>query len=141
MTTNAPATVETQSQSQSQSLTITVESSGDPLLEQRIFASVHSVGRQLGYLSAVVQVLLAAHEADSKIAPGSAAKTAIANFTRTQADIERAKRLREPERIFEQLRSATNDESRARKLHELRDWLDRFDASERAAGEHTGEAG
>ncbi|HET7539066.1 MAG TPA: hypothetical protein VFK05_04315 [Polyangiaceae bacterium] len=51
----------TQAQSQQQNITISVESAGDPDLERRIFGQVHSAGRQLRNLSAVVEVLLAAH--------------------------------------------------------------------------------
>jgi hypothetical protein len=124
----SPEQTQTQTQSQEQSVTITVDSSGDPVLEHRIFATGQSAGRQLGYLSAVVQVLLDAHEGDPKLArPGVA--TAIANFRRAQADIERIKQLREPERILEELRHDRGDRpERARELRDqLRAWLAKFD--------------
>jgi len=55
-----------QSQSQQQEITISVQSAGDPELERRIFAQVHSAGRQLRSLSAVIEVLLAAQKASNQ---------------------------------------------------------------------------
>jgi hypothetical protein len=130
---NATTPNQTQSQNQEQTVAISVEASGDPVLEQRIFQHVQSVGRQLGYLSAVVRVLLDVHEGDAKVMSSPGAGKAIADFKHAQADIECAKRLREPERILEQLRlDKGKDPSRAPALRaELRAWLDRWDAPAR----------
>ena len=70
-----------QSQTQQQAITISVESAGDPDLEHRIFSQVHSAGRQLRNLSAVVEVLLAAHEAtDPVFAQANEARAAVDAF-------------------------------------------------------------
>ncbi len=118
---------QSQTQTQAQNVTITLESSDDPVLEHRIFATGHSAGRQLGVLSSVVAILVDAYEADPKVAARPGAGDAIARFRSVQGDIERIKRLREPERILEELRHAAPD--RARELcDELRAWLAQFDA-------------
>jgi hypothetical protein len=125
----SPAQSQSQSQSQEQNVIVTVDSSGDPLLEHRIFATVQSAGRQLGYLSAVVQVLLDAHEGDPRLTAHPGAAAAIDDFRRAQADIERIKQLREPERILEELRSDKGARpEHARELRDkLRAWLAQFD--------------
>jgi hypothetical protein len=128
----APSQTQGQNQTQEQNVTITVESSDDPVLEHRIFATGHSAGRQLGYLSAVVGILVDAYESDPKAAARPGARDAIADFRRAQADIDRIKRLREPERIVEELRTASPE--RARHLRdELRAWLAQFDAPAKPA--------
>jgi hypothetical protein len=93
----------TQSQSQQQNITISVESAGDPDLERRIFGQVHSAGRQLRNLSAVVELLLAAHDTDQSFAQSDEARAAIATFRQMQLDILRAKSLRDPEKLVSQL--------------------------------------
>jgi hypothetical protein len=129
MDSNAANSAQAQSQTQEQNVTITLESSGDPLLEHRIFATGQSAGRQLGYLSAVIQILLDAHEGDPRLTAHPGAANAIANFRRSQAEIERIKQLREPERILEELRRDRGDRpERARELRDqLRAWLAKFD--------------
>jgi hypothetical protein len=133
MDPNATPTAQTQSQTQAQNVTITVEGSSDPVLEHRIFAHSASAGRQLGYLSAVVQILLDAHEGDPKLTAHPGAADAIATFRKAQADIDRIKQLREPERILEELRGEqANHPDRARELRDqLRAWLARFDGPTR----------
>jgi hypothetical protein len=130
MDPNTASPAQSESQSQEQNVSITLESSGDPVLEHRIFATGQSAGRQLGYLSAVVQILLDIHEGDPKLSVHPDAATAITNFRRAQADIERIKQLREPERILEELRRDGGDRpERARELRDqLRAWLAKFDA-------------
>jgi len=93
----------TQTQSQQQTITISVESAGDPELESRIFSQVHSAGRQLGALSAVVTLLLAAHESDPSFAASNEARAAIDAFKQIQLDILRAKSLQDPDRLVDQL--------------------------------------
>lgn len=129
MDTQAPLPAQSQSQSQEQNVVVTVESSGDPVLERRIFATGQSAGRQLGYLSAVVELLLDAHEGDPKLTAKPGAIAAIASFRSAQVDIERIKQLREPERILDELRrDRGNRPGRARELRdELRAWLAKFD--------------
>jgi hypothetical protein len=129
MSAPAEAPAQTQSQTQEQHLTVTLASSSDPLLEQRIFAEAQSAGRQLGYLAAVVKVLLSALEGDPRIAGNPTATQAIADFTQAQAEIERMKQLREPELILEELRADKGDRpERARELRDkLRAWLAQFD--------------
>jgi hypothetical protein len=92
-----------QAQTQQQTVTISVESAGDPELEQRIFSSVHSVGRQLGFLSAVVELLLASKGDDPGFAATEEERKAVSDFRRMRGDILRAKSLRDPERLIRQL--------------------------------------
>ncbi|MGC4089502.1 MAG: hypothetical protein QM756_16750 [Polyangiaceae bacterium] len=93
----------TQAQSQQQSITISVESAGDPDLERRIFGQIHSAGRQLRNLSAVVELLLAAHGADPNFATSDEARATIETFKQMQLDILRAKSLRDPDKVISQL--------------------------------------
>jgi hypothetical protein len=126
MTTPAPTAGQSQSQNQEQTITIGVEGSGDPVLEQRILRNVQSVGRQLGYLSAVVRVLLAERDASVKGARTPEAIKAVEDFERAQAAIDRAKWLREPERILEQWRrDKSGDLAHVSEFcSRLRAWLD-----------------
>ena len=93
-----------QNQSQQQVVTVTVESAGDPDLERRIFSQVHSAGRQLRNLSAVVEVLLVAIEASGgPFLQDSPAQKAVETFRAMQLDILKAKSLRNPERLIDEL--------------------------------------
>jgi hypothetical protein len=122
-----------QSQTQQQLITINLESSGDPELERRLLNGRHGVGRQLGELSAVVEVLLAAHE---KGAAPAEADAAVEKFKKAQAEIRREKRLRERERLLQTLekvqrleRAEARDVEEARKaIRALRDWLATYEA-------------
>jgi hypothetical protein len=49
-------------------VTVSIESSSDPDLERRIFSQVHSAGRQLKTISAVIEVMLAALQSDPNFA-------------------------------------------------------------------------
>lgn len=82
---------------------INVQSAGDPALERKIFGSVHSAGRQLGRLSAVVDLLLAQQRANPAFAADPAARAAVAAFEEMQRDIEREKQARDPQRIIDAL--------------------------------------
>jgi hypothetical protein len=117
-----------QSQGQSQSVTINVNSSGDPELESRILNGKHGVGRQLGALSDVVAVLLAAHE--NAAVPAGAAD-AFVKFKQVQADIAEEKRRREPSRLLEELEAAEGkDASESLRLCQaLREWLGKYEAA------------
>lgn len=61
--------------------------------DQNILNGDYGVGRQLGTLAGVVEVLLAAHE---NAPPPADARSAIAKFKKTQADIGRVKRPGSP---------------------------------------------
>ena len=75
-----PAQSQRQSQSQEQVVTVNLNSSSDPELERRIFTHVHSAGRQLGHLAAVVQLLLESHQADPNFATSDKDKGMIEAF-------------------------------------------------------------
>lgn len=122
----------TQTQTQEQTVTINLQNSGDPELEHRIFSQVHGVGRQLGRVAAVVEALLAAHEADPGFVPSPDARAAIDSFKLMQADIAREKRRRDPaERLIEQLEALRKDDPQA--FASLRGRL-RFSPSRRIDG-------
>ena len=98
------AEASSQNQSQQQVVTVTVESGGDPDLERRIFSQVHSAGRQLRNVSAVVEVLLTAVEqSGGPFLPDSPAQKAVETFRTMQLDILKAKSLRDPDRLIAQL--------------------------------------
>ena len=119
---------QSQRQLQEQLLTINVNSSGNPDLESRIFNRVHGAGRQLGALSAVVELLLRS----LPVPQGNEEAAAIETFRSIQADIAREKELCAPATIVEELRRAGADPQRARQLRaDLRAWLDRQDAAAR----------
>jgi hypothetical protein len=123
---DAPTPTETQSQAQTQSqqqaITISVQSAGDPELERRIFGQVHSAGRQLRNIAAVVEVLLAAHAArDPGFADGADARAAVDAFTKMQLDILRAKAPRDPDRVIRELEALRRADPAA--FGDLRDRL------------------
>ena len=115
-----------QSQSQQQFVTVTVESGGDPELERRIFSQVHSAGRQLRNVSAVLELLLAAHEASGgTFAPAPQAQQAVEAFRAMQLDILKAKSVRDPERLISQLEAMRQVDAQAfaRLRDRLNEWL------------------
>jgi hypothetical protein len=115
-----------QKQSQEQNVTISVQSSGDPQLEGRILNELYSAGKQLGSLSAVIQLLLATRTADFLLTPEQL--TALSEFEAMQRAIEEEKRRRRPARIVEELEQLPSDAPEARKLRgELREWLAKFE--------------
>jgi hypothetical protein len=91
-----------QSQSQQQTISISVQSAGDPDLERRIFSEVHSAGRQLRSLSAVVELLLAGKENNPPFDTPEASET-VATFRDIQHDILLAKSLRNQDKLMSQL--------------------------------------
>jgi hypothetical protein len=115
----------TQAQTQIQLLTVSVESSGDPDLERRIFSQVHSAGRQLKTISAVVEVLLAALAADPNFAQTEPAKSTIEAFKNMQLDILRAKCLHDPNKLVSQLDALQHVDPTefANVRDRLKDWL------------------
>ena len=115
-----------QSQTQQQEITISVQSAGDPDLERRIFAQVHSAGRQLRSLSAVIEVLLAAQAANNpSFAQEDAARNAIETFRKMQLDILKAKGLRDPARLIKELDALrqTDAQAFATVRDQLTQWL------------------
>lgn len=99
-----PTTANNQSQVQQTTFNLSFESSGDPALEGRIFSQVHSAGRQLRNISAVIEVLLAAHTAqDPNFAASGDAREAVDTFKQMQLDILRAKAAADPDRLIAQL--------------------------------------
>jgi hypothetical protein len=93
-----------QSQFQQQAITISVESAGDPDLERRIFGQVHSAGRQLSNLAAVIEVLLTAQQAaNPAFAQAGPDQKAVETFRKMQADILRAKSTIDPDRLISHL--------------------------------------
>jgi hypothetical protein len=120
-----PGDAQSQTQTQQQTITITAASSGDPELERRIFSEVQSAGRQLRNISAVVEVLLAAHEAaDSSFASSGSAHDAIQTFREMQLQILRAKSLRDPDRLIDQLEALRRVDAQA--FGALRDRLNQW---------------
>jgi hypothetical protein len=105
---------------------VNLNSSSDPELERRIFSQVHSAGRQLGHLAAVVQLLLDAREADPSFAQSGEAQARIEAFRAVQADIAREKKRRDPERLIERLENLkTTDPTTFTAIRErLCKWLD-----------------
>jgi hypothetical protein len=101
---NGTGQAQSQSQLQQQEITISVQSAGDPELERRIFGQVYSAGRQLKTLSAVIEVLLAAHAAsDPSFAQSGGAHDAVEKFRNMQQEILKAKSLRDPDRLIREL--------------------------------------
>ena len=119
---------ENQSQDQTQSpataVTVNFRTSGDPTLENQILNGDYGVGRQLGMLAGVVEVLLASHE-QAALPVGAA--NAIAKFKKAQADIGRIKRTREAARLVECLARPGLSPAAAQSLcGELRSWLEAY---------------
>ena len=114
-----------QNQSQSQSLVVNIQNSSDPGLERKIFSEVASEGRQLGRISDVLAILLAAYERNSSepLEPGIA--SSIRQFHEMQAQIEKQKKQRSPERVIEALETMRREDNEAYKLVAscLRKWL------------------
>jgi hypothetical protein len=82
---------------------INVQSAGDPALERKIFGSVHSAGRQLGRICAVVELLLAQRAGDPAFAADPRERAAVQAFQEMQRDIQREKQARDPQRIIDAL--------------------------------------
>jgi hypothetical protein len=113
---------QTQSQLQQQEITISVQSAGDPELERRIFGQVHSAGRQLRHLSAVVEVLIAAQAASNPaFAESGQAREAVEAFRKMQQEILKAKGLQDPERLIKELDALRQSDTQA--FAQVRDQL------------------
>jgi len=113
-----------QNQSQWQSVTVNVAAAGDPALEARILNEVYSTGRQLGRLSDVLALLIAARS-DAAVVDGAAGRGVLNDFFAMRDEIEKAKAEREPEHFTDQLEQlrATNREAFGRVHERLGAWL------------------
>ena len=120
-------TTQTQTQHQSQVISINVSNSGDPELEGRILNGAYGVGRQLGALAAVVDVLLASR---AGLAEAPEAAQVIEKFRTMREAIAQQKRERQPARLVEQLQSGMiTDRAESLALcSELRAWLDEHES-------------
>ena len=73
-------------------------------LLRRCFGQVHSAGRQLRNLAAVIEVLLSAQQAaNPAFAQAGPDQEAVETFRRMQADILRAKSMVDPDHLISQL--------------------------------------
>jgi hypothetical protein len=99
----------TQNQAQQQQLTVNFQNSSDPNLELRILNQVHSAGRQLGRISAVVDVLLAAVADNAELAT-EAGSAAVADFRKMLAEIAEQKRAHSTEYFIAQLEALKRDD-------------------------------
>src|SRR5262249_29645281 len=117
---------QSQTQSQNTSLVVSIQSSSDPGLERHIFNNIASAGRQLGRMSDVLEVLIAAYERDPRTVPEPSATSAISAFRSMRSEIAREKEARSPERIIEALETlrAEDKEAYAVLVQRLRRWLD-----------------
>jgi len=116
---------QSQSQNQSQVVTLNLQNSSDPRLEAEILGKLHSAGRQLGRISAVVELLVQA-SAEHAALRDPAAVEVLTAFRSMQDDIERAKRARRPEHYIAELERLRSEDPQAfaQLARELRDWLD-----------------
>jgi len=116
-----------QAQSQSQSVnnqqqfTFNIATS-NPELERRIFSGVHSPGRQLDRMGAVIEALIAAVPG---LTSDARAKQAVDDFQTMQADILREKHRGNPRYLVEQLKDLQRADPAtfAMVTAELRAWL------------------
>jgi hypothetical protein len=121
-----------QNQSQSQSLVVNIQNSSDPALERRIFSEVASEGRQLGLISDVLNILIAAYERNTPEPMESSILSSIHKYQEMQAQIEKEKKERSPERVIEALETMRREDNETYLLvaSRLRKWLsDHPDAS------------
>jgi hypothetical protein len=119
-------------QNQSQSLVVNIQNSSDPALERRIFSEVASEGRQLGLISDVLNILIAAYERNAPEPLGPGILSSIQKYQDMQAQIEKEKKERSPERVIEALETMRREDNETFLLvvSRLRKWLsDHPDAS------------
>ena len=114
-----------QNQSQSQSLVVNIQNSSDPALERRIFSEVASEGRQLGLISDVLSILIAAYERNSSESLEPSIVSSIHQFQEMQVQIEKEKKERSPERVIEALETMRREDYETYILvaSRLRKWL------------------
>jgi len=101
-----------QSQAQQQQVTVNFQNSSDPYLELKILNQVHSAGRQLGRLSAVVEVLLEAATGSSALTTDSA-MTKVNQFRKMLEEIAESKRSHSTEYFIAQLEALRREDASA----------------------------
>lgn len=114
-----------QNQSQSQSLVVNIQNSSDPALERRIFSEVASEGRQLGLISEVLNILIAAYQRNTPEPLEPVILSSITKYQEMQAKIEKEKKERSPERVIEALETMRREDNETYLLvaSRLRNWL------------------
>jgi len=133
----SPALV--QNQTQQQQLTINFQNSSDPYLELKILNQVHSAGRQLGRISAVVELLLDAAAGGSALSSESGSAK-VGQFRAMIAEIADSKRDHSTDYFLARLEALRREDAAgyAATASRLRAFLD---APEAAATATTPSAG
>lgn len=93
---------QTQRQSQTQALNLTLNlgrNTSDPNFEEQVFNEMYSAGSQIGRMAALLEALLSAYGNNAALQFPDA-RAAIEAFKYMQADIQKAKAERSPERAF-----------------------------------------
>jgi hypothetical protein len=106
------ATNQAFAQNQAQQLTVNFQNSSDPKLELQILNQMHSAGRQLGRISAVVDVLLGAVAGNNALAT-DAASTAVSQFRQMLAEIAEQKRAHSTDYFIAQLEALRREDLNA----------------------------
>lgn len=114
-----------QNQAQVQQVTVNFQNSSDPNLELRILNQVHSAGRQLGRISAVIDVLLDA-VAGSGALTTQAGSAAIDAFRRMEREIAESRRAHSIEYFIARLEALRREDVTAydEAANRLRAFLD-----------------
>jgi hypothetical protein len=114
MTDTAPTPTfgQSQAQQQQQQVTINFQNSSDPKLELKILNQMHSAGRQLGRISAVIEVLLAAVDGSSALATESGS-AAVNQFRKMIQEIEKSKAHHSIDYFIAQLEALRRDDPAA----------------------------
>jgi hypothetical protein len=90
---------QSQTQSQTLNLALSFDNSGDPQFEQHVFNDLYSVGRQLGRVSSVLEIVLSALDGSPALQLPEAWQT-IEAFHSMQLTIAKAKEERRPEQAI-----------------------------------------
>lgn len=101
-----------QTQQQVQVIHLNLTNSGDPELEARILREKYSAGRQLGRISAVVEVLLDGRT-DSSVFERAESKSAIDGFRSMVSEIDAVKRRAQPEELVQQVEALKQNDPAA----------------------------
>jgi hypothetical protein len=112
-------------QNQSQSVVVNIQNASDPALERRIFSEVASEGRQLGLISDVLNILIAAYERNASEPMEPGILSSIHKYQEMQAQIDKEKKERSPERVIEALEAMQREDNETYLLvaSRLRRWL------------------
>lgn len=119
------APTQSESQSQTTSVVVNVEKTSDPALERRIFSQIASAGQQLGRMSDVLDLLIAAYEQTASNQMNADATNTIQAFRAMREQIEKEKIERSPERIIESLENMRREDNETYQVvaARLRQWL------------------